>query len=132
MLTIIVYTSGNIDRVSRARDLGKQDKSTSCFGSGRDSSVKPKRCSWCHKGGHTVESCWRRLGLCLLCGSSDHFMIECPSNSPKSPRKKSDPGRSQTNKTSPKPGKQTRVFKSRKSSSERRGQSPDPKSISSN
>ena len=35
-------------------------------------------CGWCHKGGHRYEDCWRRLGLCLLCGSDQHFMMACP------------------------------------------------------
>ena len=32
---------------------------------------------FCKKPGHLRRDCWRELGLCLLCGSSDHQMTEC-------------------------------------------------------
>lgn len=34
-------------------------------------------CSWCHRRGHQTDSCWRRRGLCLICGSP-HQMRDCP------------------------------------------------------
>jgi hypothetical protein len=34
-------------------------------------------CDWCHKLGHTLEHCWRRLRLCLICGGK-HKMTLCP------------------------------------------------------
>lgn len=33
-------------------------------------------CSWCHRGSHTNENCWRKKGLCLICGGH-HPMKEC-------------------------------------------------------
>lgn len=34
-------------------------------------------CNWCHKRRHTLENCWRRLQLCLICGGK-HSMTLCP------------------------------------------------------
>ena len=35
-------------------------------------------CTYCHKAGHSRDTCWRRLGWCLLCGSQDHRLAGCP------------------------------------------------------
>ena len=37
-----------------------------------------KQCYYCHKIGHIASSCWRRLGLCLVCGSHEHRIAACP------------------------------------------------------
>lgn len=33
-------------------------------------------CSWCHRRGHQESSCWRKGGLCLICGGP-HRMRQC-------------------------------------------------------
>lgn len=33
-------------------------------------------CSWCHRRGHQESSCWRKGGLCLICGGQ-HRMRNC-------------------------------------------------------
>ena len=35
-------------------------------------------CVYCEKPGHDRADCWRRLNLCLVCGSSDHRIATCP------------------------------------------------------
>ena len=35
-------------------------------------------CRYCNKLGHIEKDCWRRLNLCLVCGSSDHRIATCP------------------------------------------------------
>ena len=36
------------------------------------------RCHWCHKLGHHINQCRRRLNLCLRCGAADHHVPQCP------------------------------------------------------
>lgn len=51
-------------------------------GSDSPSLVKPIQslpalcCSWCKRYGHTDAQCWRRFGLCLICGGT-HRMSSC-------------------------------------------------------
>ena len=47
-----------------------------------------KLCYYCHKAGHIASNCWRRLGLCLVCGARDHRIAVCPQ------RRMGQPGRS--------------------------------------
>ena len=35
-------------------------------------------CHYCHKRGHFMRDCRRRLDLCLTCGASDHHIVDCP------------------------------------------------------
>lgn len=35
------------------------------------------RCTFCKKQGHSFATCRRRLGQCLRCGSSSHFVARC-------------------------------------------------------
>ena len=39
-------------------------------------------CDYCGIRGHPKDSCWRRLGACILCGSVDHFYRECSRYNP--------------------------------------------------
>ena len=34
-------------------------------------------CSYCERGGHQWNTCWRRLGRCLKCGSDKHRIADC-------------------------------------------------------
>ena len=52
-------------------------------------------CTWCHLVGHHVDVCRRRLGLCLACGSSDHYLEHCP--------RRARPGTSNRTNRSPSP-----------------------------
>nr|XP_027093620.1 uncharacterized protein LOC113714020 [Coffea arabica] len=38
----------------------------------------PSTCTYCKKLGHTIDNCWKKLGKCLRCGSSEHQMAGCP------------------------------------------------------
>ena len=44
---------------------------------GNGSSGAPK-CTHCYRVGHDHQTCRRRLGQCLVCGSSDHYIRACP------------------------------------------------------
>ena len=35
-------------------------------------------CNFCEKKGHEEKNCWRKAGKCLVCGSLEHFMQQCP------------------------------------------------------
>lgn len=37
-------------------------------------------CQWCGRMGHLENSCWAKVGACLICGSSEHDKDRCPSN----------------------------------------------------
>ena len=52
-------------------------------------------CTWCQLVGHHVDVCRRRLGLCLACGSSEHYLEHCP--------RRTRPGTSNREKRSPSP-----------------------------
>lgn len=41
-------------------------------------SPEDKFCSFCGRVGHDFGKCRRRLGLCLVCGSGDHRVVDCP------------------------------------------------------
>lgn len=52
-------------------------------GSSRRQQFSPsnrKSCNWCGRQGHMEDTCWLRLGHCLLCGGDDHNKIDCPRN----------------------------------------------------
>ncbi|XP_027151840.1 uncharacterized protein LOC113751893 [Coffea eugenioides] len=35
-------------------------------------------CAYCKKPGHIMDSCWKKQGKCLKCGSSEHQISGCP------------------------------------------------------
>ena len=37
-----------------------------------------KHCNWCGRAGHLEEDCWRKKGVCSLCGSGNHILTACP------------------------------------------------------
>ena len=39
-------------------------------------------CSYCGKGNHSEKDCWRKAGKCLMCGSLEHRIQDCPRNRP--------------------------------------------------
>ena len=44
---------------------------------------KPESCQWCGRAGHSVNSCWRRRGACVLCGNLTHSKEQCPKFRPR-------------------------------------------------
>ena len=38
-------------------------------------------CSFCERKGHEEKDCWKKAGKCLLCGSSEHLVPQCPQRS---------------------------------------------------
>lgn len=36
------------------------------------------KCNFCKKMGHDEKNCWRKTNKCLICGSSDHRVSQCP------------------------------------------------------
>ena len=38
----------------------------------------PISCSYCGKMGHNENTCWKKTGDCLRCGSSEHRIKDCP------------------------------------------------------
>lgn len=45
------------------------------------------RCHYCDVPGHGEHQCWRKLGLCLGCGSPQHYVAQCPDQRPRTPRR---------------------------------------------
>ncbi|XP_027156478.1 uncharacterized protein LOC113757322, partial [Coffea eugenioides] len=46
------------------------------------STVTPQvTCGYCGKSNHSENDCWRKLGKCLLCGSTEHQIANCPKSS---------------------------------------------------
>lgn len=43
-----------------------------------DSSVETRTCRFCRKKGHIKVNCWRYRGFCLVCGSAEHRIADCP------------------------------------------------------
>ena len=43
----------------------------------KSDSTKDGKCPACDKKGHTEESCWLKLGLCLRCGGKNHIAKYC-------------------------------------------------------
>ncbi|XP_027120553.2 uncharacterized protein [Coffea arabica] len=40
--------------------------------------VPQATCAYCKKPGHPMDSCWKKQGRCLRCGSSEHQISGCP------------------------------------------------------
>ena len=38
----------------------------------------PFKCNFCARQGHMQDRCWRKLGLCTVCGSKEHNRNKCP------------------------------------------------------
>ena len=41
---------------------------------------------WFGKSGHIAANCRRKLGVCLICGSKEHFLKDCPNGKRPSPK----------------------------------------------
>ncbi|XP_071926121.1 uncharacterized protein [Coffea arabica] len=44
-------------------------------------------CAYCKKPGHSMDSCWKKQGRCLRCGSSEHQISGCPKVQEGTPQK---------------------------------------------
>ncbi|XP_071909683.1 uncharacterized protein [Coffea arabica] len=44
-------------------------------------------CAYCKKPGHSMDSCWKKQGRCLRCGSSEHQISGCPKVQEVTPQK---------------------------------------------
>jgi hypothetical protein len=42
-------------------------------------------CEYCKRRGHSVQSCWKKLGVCYRCGSAQHNLTHCPKMGPRQP-----------------------------------------------
>ena len=61
-----LYTNSQL--VGRPRDLGTSDAFV--------------QCQWCGRPGHREANCWKKLGVCTLCGSSAHAIKDCSKYDP--------------------------------------------------
>ena len=66
------------------------------------------KCNFCKKMGHDEKNCWRRTNKCLICGSSDHQLLQCPrklglgTTQPTTPLLKRKVGDGETSQNKPK------------------------------
>ena len=44
-----------------------------------------KQCDWCGHTGHMEQDCWRKRGVCCLCGSGSHTLTACAKYVPHMP-----------------------------------------------
>ena len=42
--------------------------------------TEERNCDFCGGTNHTEDRCWKKLGKCLICGSSQHTVKDCPKN----------------------------------------------------
>ena len=72
--------SSSVDRVRsfvpRGQTPSNRGRGTSA--ANRNSRQDSRACDWCGISGHLYKDCWRRLGLCLRCGSEQHLIRNCP------------------------------------------------------
>ncbi|XP_071918744.1 uncharacterized protein [Coffea arabica] len=77
------------------------------------STVTPQvSCGYCGKFNHSENDCWRKLGKCLYCGSTDHQLASCP-KAPKlgsNPQKPEKTTSKQTSAGGSRPKVPTRVY----------------------
>ena len=45
---------------------------------GRVTSGGPRTCAHCGRLGHMEQNCWRKKGACIICGSAEHGIKNCP------------------------------------------------------
>lgn len=61
----------------RKRGEQQRDRATQERRGDEQQTRNPQRCSWCGFGSHSSRDCRKRLGLCFICGSKDHFAEKC-------------------------------------------------------
>ncbi|XP_071905700.1 uncharacterized protein [Coffea arabica] len=68
--------AGGRNNGTRVGPIGRgQPRNTS---QGGRAIVPQMNCAFCKKPGHTIDGCWKKLGKCLRCGSSEHQIAGCP------------------------------------------------------
>ncbi|XP_027124343.1 uncharacterized protein LOC113769317 [Coffea eugenioides] len=68
--------AGGRNNGTRGGPIGRaQPRNTS---QGGRAIIPQTTCAYCKKLGHNMDSCWKRQGKCLKCGSSEHQISGCP------------------------------------------------------
>nr|XP_027068159.1 uncharacterized protein LOC113693729 [Coffea arabica] len=68
--------AGGRNNGTRVGPIGRgQPRNTS---QGGRTIVPQMNCAFCKEPGHTIDGCWKKLGKCLRCGSSEHQIAGCP------------------------------------------------------
>ena len=67
-----------------AREVQKH-KPRTFVSSGVGTQRNQKFCLWCGRNGHLEAECWKKNGYCLICGSMNHKLPDCPKFRRKSP-----------------------------------------------
>ena len=74
------YDAGNFEYVtSKNRQSRPRSRERTPVRDRSSSSSRNKTCFYCKKVGHIRSECRKLKGLCLVCGSPDHKLSQCPS-----------------------------------------------------
>ena len=76
--TLNLRASSGLNKNNTSSFVTRQSNVKSNFASKSKNITDAHMCSYCKRMGHHNDSCWRRQGLCLICGSADHRISHCP------------------------------------------------------